>query len=153
MASLSEDNINDIGAIVVAAIKDLFPKIINDQVPRIINEQVPGIINTSVPDIVRTIVREETADMRQETAVMRQDIATIREVQGSQGIMLRTLLTSTSQLKRLARDQGIFYEDLENRFTTLAEAVDENLTVRSTVVDHENRLTDIESSQTILKST
>jgi hypothetical protein len=98
-------------------------------------DDIRGIITELVPSIVRG------------------EISLIRKVQGSQSIMLRTLLTDVSHLKELAREQGILYEDLEHRFTTLAEAVDENLTVRNTVLDHEDRLAAAEATQSILKST
>lgn len=178
MATLTKDNIEDIGSIVVQAIKSLVPQIINEQVPKIINEQVPKIINEQVPkiindqvpriindqvpkiineqvpriidervpDIVRDVVREETADMRE-------DIAAIKHVQGAQSLMLRTLTTDTTQIKETVRRQGVFYEDLEHRFTALGEAISDGLTTQARVQDHEGRLSDLETAQRWLKQT
>jgi len=71
------------------------------------------LLRTIVREETRTIVREETADIRQ----------TLDD-------NMRTIATDVTQIKQTVRKQGVFYEDLEWRFTALAEAVSENLTVQ-----------------------
>lgn len=117
---------------------------------------------------IRTMVVEATDDMRQDLQVIKhvqgdhtqtlgrhtpllenhtQSLDLIRHAQGSQSIMLRSLATDVSQIKYALRAQGVFYEDLEDRFTVLAENVSENLTIRQQVSDHETRLLHIETTQ------
>ena len=86
---------------------------------------------------MRAIVREETASLRndmraivhEETADMREDIATLKQVQGQQGIVLRTIQLDVGSLKTSYRKQasetrklGILFEDFEDRFQTSSEA-------------------------------
>jgi hypothetical protein len=66
--------------------------------------------------ILRKVIREETADLQAE-------MKTIREVQGQQGIILRTMQSDLSGLKHSFRTQaqelqraGMLLEDLDHRF-------------------------------------
>jgi|SRR5665213_250615 len=99
---------------------------------RSVHEEVASIRND-----MRTIIREETASIRndmraivqEETADMRDDIATLKQVQGQQGIVLRTIQLDVGSLKTSYRKQasetrklGILFEDLEDRFQASSEA-------------------------------
>src|SRR5665213_1314488 len=109
-----------------------------------------GITDDSIQQSLRMIVREETAEIksdlhfvheemailrhdmrtivREETADMRDDIATLKQVQGQQGIVLRTIQLDVGSLKTSYRKQasetrklGILFEDLEDRFQASSE--------------------------------
>jgi hypothetical protein len=85
---------------------------------------------------IRKIVREETADIRndlrkivrEETVDIRDDVKIIKEVQGQQGITLRTMQSDLGGLKNSFRAQtremhklGVLFEDLDHRFQAAAE--------------------------------
>ncbi len=100
------------------------------------------LADETTQQLLRKIVREETDDIRR-------DVELIKHVQGSQSIMLRSLTTDVSQLKQSVRWQGVLFEDLEDRFSVLAEAVSDTLTLRQQVGDHEIRLIQIEAARNL----
>ena len=75
-------------------------------------------------DKLRLIVREEVdASVDLKTADMRSDVSVIKQVQGNQSLILRTMNSSLVNLKNSVRAQGkevarigILLEDLEYRF-------------------------------------
>lgn len=94
------------------------------------------ITDENTQQLIRTIVREETATLRddlrvivrEETADMRDDIATLKQVQGQQSIVLRTIQVDVGSLKTSYRKQasetrklGILFEDLEDRLQASSE--------------------------------
>lgn len=93
------------------------------------------LADTETQELLRTIVRE-TANLdekvrkiiREETAGIRDDVKIIKEVQGQQGITLRTMQSDLGGLKNSFRAQtremhklGVLFEDLDHRFQAVAE--------------------------------
>ena len=118
------------------------------------------LFRTIVREETRTVIREETlaiirketpAIIRAETQDMRETLDLLVQVQGSQSMMLRSLSTDVTQIKETVRSQGVFYEDLEDRFTVLAENLSESLTMRQQVSDHETRLLHLEATSNLPK--
>ncbi len=87
-------------------------------------------------DKLRKIVREEvdasveykTAGIRTDIADLKSDMNIVKEVQGSHGLLLRTMNASLTSLKNNVRAQskeinrfGILLEDLEYRFEAGSE--------------------------------
>lgn len=97
---------------------DVTDKAIQDLIRVLIREEVRIIVQEEV----RAIVKEETADMRA-------DVKLIKEVQGSQGLLIRAAQTDLNSLKTSYRKQaqethrlGVLLEDLDDRFAAAAEA-------------------------------
>lgn len=112
----------------------------------IADPKIQQLLRTIIREETRGIIRDETrAIVREETQTIFEDVKFLRQVQGQQSIMLRTLTTDVSQIKEAVRAQGVFYEKLENHFTALAENVSENLSLSKQVRDHETRLRHLET--------
>jgi len=77
----------------------------------------------------------------------------LRDQLSNQNMVLKEIRTDLGQVKHSVRRLGILYEDLDDRFTTLTEAVTDNLKVRGKVNDHEDRLQNVETGQKLLKKT
>lgn len=93
------------------------------------------------------ILTDHTQILTNHTQILKdhsQSLDLLRQVQGSQSLMLRTLTTDVGQIKETVRAQGVFYEDLESRFTTLAENVSTGLAINRQVQTHETRLRALE---------
>lgn len=126
----------------------IFRTIVRDEVTAIIKSETRTIVRE---EAIRVAQQETRAVVREETSDMRQTLDLLAQVQGSQSIMLRTLMTDITQIKETVRAQGVFYEDLEDRFTVLAENVGKNLTLRQQVSDHETRLLHLEAASHLPK--
>ncbi len=73
-------------------------------------------------------LKTDGTNLRAELADIKSDLANIKQVQGSQGLLLRTMNTSLTNLKNSFRSQakeidrfGILLEDLEYRFEAGSE--------------------------------
>ncbi len=128
MSDIADDTIQTIHSVVVAATDD-------------IRQDLQGI---------KQVQASHSQDMHtiKETLLGHtQAINLLRQVQGSQSVLLRSLTADVGQIKEAVQTQSIFYEDLESYFTFLAENVSRNLTLHHQVQDHENRLLQVEAFQ------
>ena len=96
--------------------------------------------------LFQTTTNELRTDVSQLRAEMRQQF-------GQQGMMLKTLQIDVNSIKQSVRRLGILYEDLDDHFSIATELLHDNLNVRDQIYDHETRLTNVESVQTIMKRT
>ncbi len=103
---------------------------------------MPDIADASTQQLLRAIVREETDDIRvnvgdiktdisglkTDVTSLKSDMIIVKEVQGGQGILLRTIQSGVNNLKSSFRVQvsevrklGVLYEDLEHSIQAAAE--------------------------------
>lgn len=111
-------------------------------------DAIAGLIKDLVPDIVRA----ETADIRAETTAigtrltrLEEDMMIVRQVLGSNGMMLRSMRTELSELKQTARAQGVLNEDFRSDFRVVMELISDSIGVRKQVHDHEERILMLEA--------
>lgn len=98
-------------------------------------------------------MRELTAAMNRGFNEIRNQFNGLRNQLSNQNMIIKEILLDVRQTKESVRHLRILYEDLDDRFTTLAEAVTDNLNVRREVDNHENRLHSVETDQKLLKKT
>lgn len=100
-------------------------------------------------EIAGPLIREI---MRAELMPIIQDVQAIRHIVGRHSMELKELRVDVGSLKTAYRHQSVLLEDLDSRFTTLAEAVDQSLDSRQQGRDHEGRLAEVETNQNSIKA-
>lgn len=86
-------------------------------------------------------------DLKQIAHIVRGETAGMRHMLGIHSLQLHALQSDMSSVKQEVRRTGVLLEDLEGRFTALAEVVDDSLNNRNQVRDHEERITALEQDQ------
>lgn len=113
-----------------------------------------AIVVSAVQELVQDVkdlkqsAHEHSADikdLKQLASEHAADIKDLKQLADKQG-------ASIKYLKQLAHEQGALLEDLDDRFAASNELLRENLSVKDQVAEHEARLVNIESTQSILKS-
>ena len=154
MAELTQDNIRDIGLVVDASIQRL--------VPAIVKELVPGIVRQETQDIRDTLgvhgamLENHSNILENHTKILDSHgnmLKTHSNMLGNQDMRLKSIQIDIRQMKQLAREQGVLYEDLNDRFTAVTELLDANLEVKDKVNNHGERLDQLEIHQKLLKRT
>lgn len=121
-------------------------------------EDIRGLFREEIGDL-RVLVREELCkEIDKNPKIDKiddlvEEVKLVRQVQGQQSLQMSELRADVRDLKTNYRTQSVLLEDLESRFTTVCEAIDDNLNVQSQVRNHEVRLTSVESLQTLMRRT
>lgn len=129
---------NAVNTTVGTAVNSAVGTAINTTVNIIVKAAIDEAFDSKLPIIVRAIVREETESMRQ--------------LLGIHSLQLQALQTRVGSLEQEVRRTGVLLEDLDDRFVTLAEAVDKSLNNRNQVRDHEKRIIGIEQDQNSVRA-
>lgn len=91
-------------------------------------------------------------DLKQIAQIVRDETAGMRQMLGLHSLQLQTLQTDMRSVKQEVRHNGVLLEDLESRFTALAEIVDDSLNNRNQVRDHKERITALEQDQNSVRA-
>jgi hypothetical protein len=123
---------------------------------------------------IRQVVREEVSEIKEEQQRQGTLLKDLQKDAGKRGTLLKdlqkdagkrgTLLkdlqkdagkrgTLLKDLQKDARKQGVLLENLDSEFKTVAESISNNLKVKSRVDGHEERITDLEADNKLVKPT